>query len=90
MKKFLLIFFILPFANGAKILGVFPFPAHSHFTVGFTIMKELAERGHEVTMISSYPQKTPIKNYRDISVAEIETPFTQSTHCFFLFNIFNF
>lgn len=32
-------------------------------------MKELADRGHDVTFISSFPQKKPIKNLKDISVA---------------------
>lgn len=52
-----------------KILGVFPWASHSHFTVGFRLMKELADRGHDVTFISSFPQKKPIKNLKDISVA---------------------
>jgi glucuronosyltransferase len=37
--------------------------------------KELAERGHQVTSINPYPQKTPIKNYKDVSVEEIEAFF---------------
>lgn len=45
-------------------------PAYSHFSLGFRLAKELADRDHQVTVISPYPQKTPIKNYRDISVEE--------------------
>lgn len=51
-----------------QILGVFPWASHSHFSVGFRLMKELADRGHEVTFISSFPQKQPVKNLRDVSV----------------------
>lgn len=42
--------------------------SHSHFTIGFRLMKELAERGHEVTFINAYPQKKPIKNLIDVPV----------------------
>lgn len=45
-------------------------PAHSHFSLGFRLAKELADRGHQVTCVNPYPQKTPIKNYRDVSVEE--------------------
>nr|XP_023028475.1 UDP-glucuronosyltransferase 2C1-like [Leptinotarsa decemlineata] len=33
-------------------------------------MKELADKGHEVTFINSYPQQVPIENLKDISVEE--------------------
>lgn len=62
-------------ANGARILGIFPMPAPSHFFIGFRIMKELADRGHEVSVINPFPREKPIKNYRDISVAGIESVF---------------
>ncbi|KAJ8954700.1 hypothetical protein NQ318_011393 [Aromia moschata] len=52
----------------ARILGIFPTPAKSHFTLGFRLMKELADRGHEVTMVSPFPQEMPISNYSDIPV----------------------
>ncbi|KAG5893418.1 hypothetical protein JTB14_024331 [Gonioctena quinquepunctata] len=64
---------ILAVANGAKILGVFPGYAHSHFTLGFTLMKELADRGHEVTFINSFPQKNPIKNLRDLPIEGLKS-----------------
>ena len=62
--------------DGAKILAVFPTPSYSHFQLGFRIAKELADRGHQVTAISAYPQKTPIKNYKDVSVEEL-VPFAE-------------
>lgn len=55
-------------AEPAKILGIFPIPHTDHFTLGFRLMKELADRGHEVTMVSPFPQKTNIANYTAITV----------------------
>lgn len=57
--------------ESARILGVFHMPSYSHHIVGRTILKELAKRGHEVTMISTFPLKSPIKNYEDIFVDEL-------------------
>ncbi|XP_052750692.1 UDP-glucosyltransferase 2-like [Galleria mellonella] len=52
-----------------NILGVFPFEGKSHSFVFNPFMLELAKRGHNVTVISHFPQKKPVQNYRDISLA---------------------
>jgi glucuronosyltransferase len=57
---------LLPVAHGARILGVFPFPARSHLIVHKPLMLELARRGHEVTVVSSFPENKAIPNYTDI------------------------
>jgi hypothetical protein len=61
---------LLPVAlnHGARILGMFPIPATSHLIVHKALMLELARRGHEVTMVSSFPENKPIPNYTDIEV----------------------
>lgn len=51
----------------SKILAVFPFPAHSHYTVNAKLVKELANRGYEITYITPYPGKLIHKNIKDIS-----------------------
>jgi glucuronosyltransferase len=56
--------------DGFKVLGIFPIGATSHFTIGHAIVKSLLDAGNEVTVISHYPQKKPLKNYRDISMAD--------------------
>ena len=38
----------------------------SHWGIGHSIMKTLANAGHEVHMISPFPLKKPIPNYNDI------------------------
>jgi hypothetical protein len=52
--------------DGANILGIFPMPSTSHMTVHSALMKELARRGHQVTVFSPLPEKSPIQNYTDI------------------------
>ncbi|XP_045473130.1 UDP-glycosyltransferase UGT5-like [Harmonia axyridis] len=56
--------------ESAKILGVFPFPSKSHYTMGNVLLKEMAKRGHEVTMIGYYEEKHLPQNvsYRNIKV----------------------
>lgn len=56
-------------SDGAKILGVFPYPSRSHSILGQALFTELAQRGHGVTYLSPYPFKeAPHKNYRDIGI----------------------
>lgn len=57
--------------NGLKVLGIFPFGTKSHFQVGHEIIKSLIDVGHEATVVSPYPLKTSIKNYKDVSIVEI-------------------
>lgn len=56
------------FVNCAKILGLFHFPSRSQHVLGSYLLKELAARGHEVTMLSPYPFEEPVANYTDIFV----------------------
>ncbi|KAF2881519.1 hypothetical protein ILUMI_24653 [Ignelater luminosus] len=54
--------------NGYNILGIFPHPGKSHFDVFEPLMKELTKRGHQVTVISHFPQKRPLPRYEDVSL----------------------
>jgi len=40
--------------RGAKLFGVYPFQARRQLIVQKALMFELARRGHEVTVVSSY------------------------------------
>ncbi|XP_044259861.1 UDP-glycosyltransferase UGT5-like [Tribolium madens] len=71
MKTILIFAIILVFRNNvhsAKILGVFHATARSHYILGSSLMRALAEKGHDVTVISPFGEKNPPKNgsYRDI------------------------
>lgn len=62
-------FTILPgVVQPARILCVFPSPSRSHVLVGQALLKGLAERGHEVTMVSPYKLSKPVPNYRDVVI----------------------
>ena len=64
----LLVILSLKSTDGAKILGIFPVPAPSHYILGSSLMRGLAEKGHDVTFISPFPEKNPPKNgtYTDV------------------------
>ncbi|GFG31894.1 hypothetical protein Cfor_10048 [Coptotermes formosanus] len=65
---FVLILVPVSMCRGAKVLGMFPFPARSHLIVQKALMYELARRGHEVTVVSPFPENKAIPNYTEIEV----------------------
>lgn len=54
--------------EGARILGIFPLQGQSHFVICNRLMKLLAKSGHQVDVISHFPEKMPIPNYKDFSL----------------------
>ena len=60
-------------ARRKKILGLFPHPGVSHFHFFHPILRGLAERGHEVTVVSHFPDKSPPIGYQDIPLTGRET-----------------
>ncbi|XP_044755238.1 UDP-glycosyltransferase UGT5-like [Coccinella septempunctata] len=52
--------------NSARILGVFYSPGFSHFIAGSTLMSVLAERGHNVTVVSPFSREASSENYEEI------------------------
>lgn len=54
-------------ASEAKfsVLGLFPHPALSHFRAFQPLLRELAERGHDVFVVSHFPEENAPENYRD-------------------------
>lgn len=53
-------------AHAAKILAVFPHHGYSHHLVYLPLLRELANRGHDVTVIANYPSAHP--NITDVSL----------------------
>lgn len=59
---------LIQYVSCLKILCIYPTISKSHWIIGSETAKVLAEAGHEITMISPFPSKHQIKNYRDIKV----------------------
>ncbi|KAF6213836.1 hypothetical protein GE061_011558 [Apolygus lucorum] len=57
---------VLKTTDASKILGFFPFHGPSHNLVFMSLMEELAERGHDVTVAGYYAPKTPRPNFKSI------------------------
>lgn len=73
-KKVLISFILLcvGVSESYKILGIFHTSSKSHYIAGGALMKGLAEKGHDVTVISPYPQDRPLKNFHDVAVQGVE------------------
>lgn len=52
--------------DAANVLALVPLPARSHWIIMEPLFKELAARGHQVTVFSTFPQKNPLANYTDV------------------------
>ena len=61
---------LISYASSYNILGVFHTTARSHYITGSALMKGLAAAGHNVTVITHFPQSKPIPNYHDIDISE--------------------
>nr|QIK00367.1 UDP-glycosyltransferase [Xylotrechus quadripes] len=63
-----------------NILGVFPHLGKSHFDVFLPLMKTLAQKGHNVTVISHFPLSQTIPNYKDIDLGGRSMAFVDSVN----------
>lgn len=69
MFKKLTFLLLISISSASRILFLFPTPSKSHMVIVHSLSKTLAERGHEVTVVSPFPLDERIKNHR-----EIQTP----------------
>lgn len=75
MTTLLYLFFLLLFAGiseSYKILGIFHTFSKSHYIAGTALMKGLAAKGHNVTVISPFHQEKAIENYHDVTVSGLD------------------
>lgn len=56
-------------SDAARILGIFPWPGTSHMITFSALTRALAERGHELVVVSTFPSKNPPANYTDIDTS---------------------
>lgn len=70
MKSKVAVFFALCVISSTvksyKILGVLQSASKSHYIIGHAIMKALAEEGNDVTVLTPFKEKYPIKNYEEV------------------------
>ncbi|PSN29898.1 hypothetical protein C0J52_27059, partial [Blattella germanica] len=57
----------LHLGEGARILGIFPIPSKSHWAVNQALIQELAKRGHKLTVLTPFPEKSQ-PNYKEIVI----------------------
>lgn len=55
-----------------RILGLFPHPGLSHFHFFHPIMRALADAGHDVVVVSHFPDKNSPDNYEDLRLPMTE------------------
>lgn len=65
-----LIYSLFPCTSSYDILGVFPVRAYSHFTILNSIAKELATKGHNVTIYSKFKEPFESDTYRHIELVD--------------------
>ncbi|CAB3362220.1 Hypothetical predicted protein [Cloeon dipterum] len=56
------------YGHGARILAIFPFISKSHIIVLNGLTVELSKRGHEMVVVSGFPQSKKLPNYTDIDL----------------------
>lgn len=60
------VLFLSETVNSYRILGIFPHVARSHYIMADSLMRGLAAKGHDVTLITPYNPSESTKNYRTI------------------------
>lgn len=61
-------------ADGARILALIPYNARSHYIVMEPLLLALRDKGHHLTVVSSFPQKPPLANWTDIDLSSTLPP----------------
>lgn len=79
-----------------RILALFPYPLKSHFIAFETLLTELAARGHELTVYTSFVRNSTDPKYKQIDCShcleipsEIFTLEYASSHCKTAFHLLN-
>lgn len=61
-------------SESAKILGIFPNAGYSQYILGSSLMKQLADKGHQVTIISPFSLKNKVENIKEICTTNLSEP----------------
>lgn len=60
---------VITVSRSTNILVFAPMPFKSHFRGFQPLFKELAGRGYNLTVVSTFPLNKPLENYTDIPIA---------------------
>lgn len=74
---YLIFFLTFTLTESLNILAVMPHVGKSHQLVFEPLFRKLALNGHKVTLITRYPQKDPVPNWRDVNVAPVSLNSTE-------------
>ncbi|CAH2101141.1 unnamed protein product [Euphydryas editha] len=72
MKLFLLLLLAVTTAHGYNILCIQTVPSKSHFQLMKGIADPLLKAGHQVTMITTFPDSKPEKNLKYVDVSRVQ------------------
>lgn len=61
-----IIFLMITVSNGANILGIFNYPSYSHQIVYQSLVKDLSERGHHLTILTTDRMNSQHPNVTEI------------------------
>ncbi|KAF5270901.1 hypothetical protein FQR65_LT17759 [Abscondita terminalis] len=70
-ESLVLIFIVITKNDCANILGIFLMPSKSHHILGETLLKALAMKGHNITMLSPFTVSNFSQNYNEILIPEV-------------------
>jgi glucuronosyltransferase len=71
LPKILLPLLGLSICHAYRYLGISPLSSWSHFNIFDSLIKGLIDKGHQVDVISHFPQKKPYPNYTNIVNIEL-------------------
>lgn len=74
MRAVTLFFLFIQGLSAYRILVLFPHPGKSHFGVFLPLFKALSEKGHQVTVVSHFPESNQTDHYRDVSLSGTMDP----------------
>lgn len=73
----LVIIILVKCCLSSKILAFLPTKARSHYGAFEPLLRELAIRGHNVTVLSPFPMKNPPPSYHHIQVEDEDIPISK-------------
>lgn len=70
LSTLVIIGIVLQHGEALRVLGLFPHLSLSHFGFFHPIMRGLADAGHDVTVVSFFPDSEAPANYKDLPLKD--------------------